>query len=583
MTSVRRLVGRTFAIACALALATAARAEAEIQKVSDALSFPDGIERLPVLEKQIGDRLEKLETLPYSRESMLELAYLFHANGYGDRARVLYDWALQDSEGARERGRLNYLAANAVKEKGDSDSATAYLEAAAREYRGYPLAFARLGEAKLKSGDLETAEAQFLAALSVDEKLSLARLGLARIFDGRGELEKGIRMLEKLLEYDPDNYNAQALLVRMLARFHNDKNAFALAQSFSISSSVPIDDPWLELVREYIFDPQRLDFLFLDYFRVRKYEEALRYLVKLERIDPGNARYCRYRGILMMKQERYREATESFRKGLALGGDEAATYPQLVLSLKGEGLMAEAEEEARRGLLSKDPDVDLYLELARLLLDRGASDEAFSVLGDALEMDPYELEAHLLRARLGFRLGSTKESKESLDMVQQLAPSDAEKLVRAALIYMEAGDFAAAIPFLERARSVNSGYSEAVELLADAHVQLAKAAHSRGDDLEALVQLDRSLEILPRSVEALTAKTQLLIGLKRFQEAEATMRNLVDGGVENPTILMIYGDLLYRNGRATEARSIWQRALETLGSGDAQKRIRESLERRLGG
>ncbi len=583
MTSSRKTLCGTFVVACALVVVAAAQAGVEILKLDDALSLPDGIERLPVLEKQIGERLETLEAMPYSRVSMLELAYLFHANGYGDRAKALYDWALEECEGAKERSRLNYLAANAVKEKGDSATATAYLEASTRDYGEYPLAFARLGEAKLKSGDIEGAEAQFLVALSVDEELSLARLGLARIYEGRGELELGIRMLEKLLAYDPDNYNAQALLVRMLARFRDDKNAFALAQSFSISSSVPIDDPWLELVREYIFDPQRLDFLFLDYFRLGKYEKALVYLDKLERIDPGTARYCRYRGTLMMKQERYHEATECFRRDLALGGDDGATYPQLVQSLKQEGLVAEAESEARKGLLASDPDVELYLELARLLLDREAWNEAFSVLGDALEVDPYKLEVHLLRARLGFRLGSIEESKESLDMVQQLAPSDPEKLVRGGLICMEAGDFAAALPFLERARSVNPGYDEALELLADAHVQLAKASHIGGDDLQALQHLDQSLEVLPNAVEVLTAKTQILIGLNRFEEAEASMRVLVDSGVENPTILMIYGDLLYRNGRVSEARSVWQRALGKLDSGEAQKRIRQNLERRLGG
>src|SRR5690606_25597754 len=145
---------------------------------------------------------------PYHWEDVLELAHLYHANGYGVQASRLYDWLIARSEEAEERARLNYLAADAIKGKGDSAAATAYLEAATRHFKGYPLAYARLGEARLKSNYFAVVESLFREALSLDNTLSPARLRLARLMMRKELFEEAIQELGVLLRSDPDTYYA---------------------------------------------------------------------------------------------------------------------------------------------------------------------------------------------------------------------------------------------------------------------------------------------------------------------------------------------------------------------------------------
>ncbi|MDQ8184332.1 tetratricopeptide repeat protein [Pelagicoccus sp. SDUM812002] len=570
-------------VAVALWWAFAASTGLQATEISfeEALSLPERIDRLPALQYQVEQRLDLLREDPTNEEAIRELAYLYHANGFVDKATAIYDWLIERSESGEKRARLSYLAADAVKEKGELVAVEQYLEMSTSDFRQYPLAFARLGEAELKSGDLEEAETHFRAALSQDEEISMARLGVSRIHETRGELVSAMRELETLLSYEPDNYNAQALMVRVLAQLKEDDQVFDLGSAFSRSRMPPVEDLWVEVLRDYMFDPQRLDFIFLDYFTVGDYERALTYLDRMQEIDPDNARFYRYRGTVLMEEERFDQASVNFRKGIELGGDDAESYPLLVQSLGRGGAPDEAEAVARKGLQDSEPTAALLLELARLLVDREANAEAMEALSKAHEIDPYDVEVLLLRARVGMWLDSPEEAKRSLAMVRQLAPSDAEKLVRAALVFMEAGIFVDALPLLERAVKVKPGYKDGVELLADAHLQIGGKLLAAGDGEAALASLDRSLEILPNSIETLMTKSQLLINMNRFQDAERTMRQLIQNGAVNPTILLIYGDLLYKNGRPDEARATWQRALDGLGTSEQPKGIRANLLKRL--
>ncbi|EDY83837.1 tetratricopeptide repeat domain protein [Verrucomicrobiia bacterium DG1235] len=498
-----------------------------------------------------------------------------------DRASAFYDWLIERSETGEKRARLSYLAADAVKEKGELVAVEQYLEMSTSDFRQYPLALARLGEAEMKSGDLEEAEAHFRAAISQDEKVSMARLGISRIHETRGELAAAMWELETLLSYEPDNYNAQALMMRVLAQLKEDDQVFDLGSAFSRSRMPPVEDPWLEVLRDYMFDPQRLDFIFLDYFTVGDYKRALSYLDRMQEIDPENARFYRYRGTVFMEEGQFDQASIHFRKGIELGGDNAESYPLLVQSLSRGGAPDEAEAVARKGLQDSEPSAVLLLELARLLVDRKAYADARETLSEAHEIQPYDVEVLLLRARVSMWLDSREEAKRSLAMVRQLAPSDPEKLVRAALVHMEAGSFVDALPLLERAVKVKPGYKDGVELLVDAHLQIGGKLLAAGDREAALASFDRSLEVMPISIETLMKKSQLLISMNRFQDAERTMRQLILNGVVNPTILLIYGDLLYKNGRPDEARSTWQRALDGLGKNEQPKGLRANLLKRL--
>ena len=135
--------------------------------------------------------------------------------------------------------------------------------------------------------------------------------------------------------------------------------------------------------------------------------------------------------------------------------------------------------------------------------------------------------------------------------------------------------------FAKKQSAIDSNL-EAVELLADAHVQLGKAAMSQSDWELALSHFDNALGGAPQSVEALNARAQLLMRLGRFAEAESALLQLLQIVGESPTLLLVYGDALYQNSKGEQARSSWQRAQALLGSGAADPRLRQALTERLG-
>ncbi|MDQ8203513.1 tetratricopeptide repeat protein [Pelagicoccus sp. SDUM812003] len=516
-----------------------------------------------------------------NRTALFDLANLYHANEYDDRAQFLYNWLIESESDPETLARLNYLAAQLVKERGYSEEALAYLEASVAAFDGYGQAIVQLGEARLKTGDLEAAETLFRKGMANDSQLVSAYLGLARVHEQRGQLDLAIEALEKVLTFDAENTPAKALLSQLYARSGDKRQAYLISESIAYSTSPPESDPWLQEVKELILDTQRLDFLFLDYFMVGLYEEAEPYLQRMEEIEPENPRWSRYRAIMYMSSGYFEKAESEIREGLENGGEVDVFYPLLVKSLSLRGQSSEAETVAREAIERFGPSGELNLEWARLLMEKQSYEEAMTALNQGLEAKPYDLELHFTRARLGLKLGKTEEASESLKMVRQLAPMDSEAQVRAALVLMEAGRFDEALPFLNQARNASPYYADAIELLADAYFEIGRVAQSKGRIDQALESYNRSLEFAPRRLDVLGARAQLAIESGRLEVAEVALRELLSVTGEKPGMLLIYGDILFRSGKVAEARTHWRIALGRLGESEQESQLQRKLDVRL--
>ncbi|MBD5778355.1 tetratricopeptide repeat protein [Pelagicoccus sp. NFK12] len=554
---------------------------AELNDLGSLLELPEELSRESALGERLSALLESLNTANPDRTRLRTVANLYHANEYDREAKCLYDWLIASAEDDLERARLNYLAAQLVKEKGDSEGAMSYLETSVAAYDGYGLALAQLGEARFKEGSLDTAAELFQQAKSIDRELASAYVGLARVFERRGEIEQMVKELESVLEFDAVNSSALALLSQVYARLGDEKRAYEASEAIEYSAGVPENDPWFQEVIDAIYDVQRLDFLFLDYFTLNRFEEALPYLERMEALDPENPRYSRYRAVMYMGFGYYEKAEEELREGLAKGGAADVFYPLLVKSLSLRGNKEEAERTARAAAERFGASGELNLEWSRLLVEQGAYEEALSVLERGIESDPYSLELHFARARLGMKKGKIDQANESLRMLRQLAPMDAEAMVRAALVLMEAGRFGEALPFLQQSHQVAPFYDEAIELLSDAHYELGlEAVKSRKVD-EALERFEKSLALRPRRMDALGARAQVAVQAGRFQEAELALRALLSAAGDRPGILIVYGDVLFRNRKLEEAREVWNVALRLVPNEGSESELRRELKARL--
>ncbi len=550
-------------------------------RLSWALSAPEDLEEGSMLAKRFAALAPELNSDSTSRDTLQALAYLCHANELHERARVLYDWLIDSSVDEQERARLNYLAAQLVKERGFSEEAEKYLQASVSAYDGYALALSQLGEARFKLGDWESAESLYERAKRIDSKLVSAYVGAARVFEQRGQLEQAVEELESVLEFDPESSPALALLSQFYARMGDLRRAYETSESIAYSSSPPEKDSWYEEVKQSLFDVQRLDFLFLDYFMVGQYDKAEPFLERMESIEPDNPRWSQYRAILYMKNGYHGKAEREVLKGIENGGDSDVFYPLLVKTMSLRGLLRKAEATAREAMETYGESGDLSLELAHLLVARQDLDGAISSLDKGLVSDPYNLELHFLRARLSMSIGQGATADESLAMVRQLAPMDAEALVRAALILMEVGRFSDALPFLQQSRKAAPYDGEALELLSDAYFEIGRVAQGEGDMTLALEHFNRSLELSPKRLDALSARVQAAVESGRLEDAEIALQGLLSVAGGKPSLLLIYGDILFRLGKVSEARTNWRIALARLGDSEREEQLQRKLTVRL--
>ena len=571
-------INRLFLLAAALMLAFGS-VSGGVPEV--ALQLPEAVDQAPLLKRELELALAGLGNAATERESALRLAHLYHANGYEVRAKALYAWLVETSEGGEEAARLLYLLADASKEKGELEASLRHLEAAVALYGDYPSLHERLGEARFKSGDLEGAESSYRAALVLDARLAPAWLGLARVLAQKGDEDGAVATLDRLLEIDRDNYNGRALLARLRERRGEEEQARALRLGMTQSSAAPLFDAWLSPVLEAVYDPQKLDFLFLDFFLVGELERALPLLERLEEADPDNPRVYRYRGVYWQKMDKMEQAIASFRQGITLGGEADVFYPLLVQSLRQLDRLDEAESEARSGLAGTSGLPLLRRELAKLLFDRGRPDEALPLLEESLLANPYDVETLLLHARAALWSSDPARAESSFDLVYQYALGDAETLTRAALVRMESRQYEKALLFLDQALRLSPSHPEAIELLVDANVALGQQARRRGEREQAMGRFEQVLAINPMHRDALSGRAQLLLELRRYGEAEGDLRTLLGVVGDDPRLLTAYGDALFQNGKVAEGRGTWEKALRILPVDTSTAGLRQALEQRL--
>lgn len=546
------------------------------------IPFPEGIDRSSVLGTAIEDVIKEMESDGESGLLLERLAVLYHANGYVSHANEFYDKALLEASEPVDRGRINYLAAQLVKEKGDSKSALRYLEASVAAYGDYPLSQVALGDARFKAASLDKAREAYADALRLEDGMPQARIGLARIAERSGDSEAMVEELEGLLAEHPGNSAALAMLSQWYGSRGEGKRAYGLSQLIDYSSSAPDVDPWYEAVRDAIYDVQRLDFLFLDYFMVGKSKEALPYLERMERVDPGNPRCSRYRALMYLESGYYGRAVERLKQGLVEGGEPAVFYPLMVKALAFQGRPQEAEQVARKAVEVHGASGELCLEWGRLLVERNELAEAMAVLGQGLEAEPYNVELHLMNARVAMKRGELEAAKESLDMAYQLSPVDAEVLVRVALICMEAGRFADALPYLKQAHYASPYFGDAIELLSDAYFELGKEAYGRKAIDECLDLFDQSLELQANRDEVLSVRARIAFEAGRYERAVAALKDWMEVSGEKPNLLLAYGDAQARLGKSEAAVSSWEAALKKALTDPRHVSLVRHLKRRLG-
>jgi protein O-GlcNAc transferase len=183
------------------------------------------------------------------------------------------------------------------------------------------------------------------------------------------------------------------------------------------------------------------------------------------------------------------------------------------------------------------------------------------------------------------------ECERAIELLQQaiaIVPLDPALQCSLGAAYRNKGDFDASREAYEHALSLKSNYTEVLS-------NLGEWCIAKGKPEEALVWLDRALNVAPGSFEARINKTAALFELGRYEEARSIAEQVV---VDEPLRAEAYlnlGNVLVHTGKTKQGLKQYQKALEIqpgyaeahfnlaslLGSKEDQANAIDYLERRL--
>ena len=400
------------------------------------------------------------------------------------------------------------------------------------EHPGMALALARAAEDAGYFGDSAIAYDRYLALRPGDEN---ARRDRARVVaNTAGRRDEGLKTLGDYVASHPNDPVGHFQLAQLCWNTDAGKSLAHLAEAVRL-------DPKLasaHVARAWLLHRDGRD------------REALKHLEAALRVTPGNVRALDQYGLVLVALDRPKDAEKAFRQAAALGPTDWEARLHLGRVLMEQGREAEArvwldQYQKLRPARQRDPRREPgMIELATLSApERRARElERFRSMAKARPDDA------LLRMQLGNLLladGRLEEAGRELGALLEMN-ADAETLAQAGRVLLDAGQYALALPLLERA---------------GARLDCALALfHISGADeaLKALAQIPASNQ----SGEFLLLKAKILDSAGRVQEAQQLLAGPPQAWeAARPQFVEEAALLLAKYGRYAEAARRLARAI----------------------
>jgi len=276
-----------------------------------------------------------------------------------------------------------------------------------------------------------------------------------------------------------------------------------------------------------------------------------------------------------LREGRYDEAAEGFRKAHALGGEGApAAARGLAESLVAEGKYAQALE-ALESAKAQAPSAVVLCGMGRLHLRLGRLDMAEKAFRAAVEASPGGASPDKVEGlnRLGetlWKQGKVAEAREAwekvVDIYKEMSSEDVESVAPEVFVEM-----ALALVGLNRFREANDVmFSQAQEkdpknpalLLEQGRILLRKYSYK-----DAPVVLREAVDENPRSADALAALadyylTDFQVGTKRYELAEKNLKKALEVNPSHAEAYLLRGVLWFSDGNIDEGLADFRKSVE---------------------
>ncbi|WP_170224499.1 caspase, EACC1-associated type [Actinokineospora cianjurensis] len=458
-------------------------------------------------------------------EAWAERGVDWYASGHHDRAEAAFQEAVRlDPGSALCRTGLG----NVVLARDRAAEAEAHYRAALAIDPLNQSARIGLGDSILDQGRATEAEAEIRAAIAMDQGNAQAWISLGELLDRTDRLPEAEHAYAEATRQDPDSPLAHALLGEVLVALGRlDEAESALREAIRLDPADP--NPRLDLGG--VLNLRR---------DLAGAEQEFREVVRL---DPTLvAGHVELGGVLEARGE-WKAAEAAYREAARLDPTSATIQLLLVDLLRyGSGPSDDALAACRRAVELAPEVAGTHSLLGDLLCSGGECDRAVAAYEAALDLDPDLVSAHVGIAecryrRDGFHGGGWDRAETALEHAVRLAPADAT------------------VRFLR-----------------------GELAWARGDLVAAEHETGESLRIKSNNRRATYTRGEALLGLQRFDEAEAHYRDYLMADPDDGVGYLGVGR--GHHGRGEYARAEWwlERAVELMPeSGPARRALASTL------
>jgi tetratricopeptide (TPR) repeat protein len=418
----------------------------------------------PDIAALIGERIDRVSTDRSSATAWGALGIACEANGFAGVAAQAYDTAIRLEP---ENPRWWYRLALIKSRLGDQPGALAALDRVLELDAVYAPAHWRRGLWLLDQGDAASSETSFRRATEVDAADLGGWVGLARVHLTRGENDRAVELLERLLNDHPGDRYALQLLGTAYRRIGREDDArFALAAG---AGGEPLwRDPWSDEVGS-----QRRGFAAVlkeatALAMAGDFGQAIPMLERLRAAKPDDLALVNHLGGVYAGAGRLSEAIALLESVLARDPDNFDTHLNLATAHLFAHALAQAERHADRALAIRPTSARALETKGMILWQSSRPAEARQVLEAALVRDPRSARS---RAWIGLLLVEQRQPRAALSYFEAALRTDpmlADALVGLGMAQLQLGVRDEAALALRRAEQIdptNARLAAAMRLL----------------------------------------------------------------------------------------------------------------------
>jgi tetratricopeptide (TPR) repeat protein len=225
---------------------------------------------------------------------------------------------------------------------------------------------------------------------------------IGRLID-EGKLDAARRQLQEELRAQRENYQTLFLQARILfAEKRHEESLKQLERSFALHR---------QDARVYLLAG-------LNWVILERLDLARPFFEEAARLAPGDGTMHYHLGRYYYSAQRFPQAEQAFRAALKLNADSVKTYDNLGLALEAQTKVEEAEASYRKAIELADAqrlETEWpWLNLAKLLVEKGRHEESLALLESAQRMNPKSAEVCYVRGKVLLKLGQEAEAEAAL-------------------------------------------------------------------------------------------------------------------------------------------------------------------------